>query len=174
MAIRPYPVDIEILQQRIIIMSAQKFTTTLAQDDKTTACGIYLPFNPKEIWGKARTPVKVTINGHSFSTTTASMSGPSGPKCGSYLIPVNKTNRDAAGIKAGDQIEVLMELDTQPRVITPPADFLKALRQNKAAYQRWQKLSYSHQREHVAAIEEAKKPETRARRIAGAVEMLGE
>lgn len=148
-------------------MSAQKFKTTLVEDDKTTACGIYLPFNPKDIWGKARAPVKVTINGYSFRTTTALMGG-----C--YLIPVNKANRDGAGIKAGDQIEVQMELDTAPRTITPPPDFLKALKQNKAAYQRWQKLSFTHQKEHVNALEEAKKPETRARRIAQAIEMLGE
>jgi hypothetical protein len=63
-------------------------------------------------------------------------------------------------------------LDTETREIAPPADFVRALKAAPPAWERWQSLSYSHQREHVEAIEEAKKPETRARRIEGAIRMI--
>ena len=144
-----------------------EFKTKLAQDDKTTACGIYLPFEPKEVFGKARAPVKVTINGHTFRTTTACMGG-----C--YLIPVNKTNRDGAGIKAGDTITVLMESDTEQRVVEIPSDFARALRANPKAAMAWEKLCFTHQKEYVNAVIEAKKPETRLRRIDSAIKTLQE
>jgi len=66
----------------------------------------------------------------------------------------------------------ILDLDTEKREITPPADFARALKAASPAWQRWQELSYSHQREYVKAIEEAKKPETRTRRIDSAVEMI--
>lgn len=128
-------------------------------------CGIDLPFEPKEIFGKARAPVNVTINGYTFRTTTFCMGGRN-------FIGISKINRDGAGIEAGDKITVTMELDSKPRVITPPADFAKALKADKAAQAFWEKLSYTHKREYANWITEAKKPETRLRRIAKAVEML--
>lgn len=69
-------------------------------------------------------------------------------------------------------MRVKLELDTEERSIDPPADFAKALRKTPPAWQRWTALSYSHKREHVEAIESAKKPETRARRIAKSVAMI--
>jgi hypothetical protein len=144
----------------------KKFKAILIKDDKTSGCGINLPFNPKEIFGKARAPVEVTINGHTFQTTTFCMGGRN-------FIGVSKVNRDGAGIAAGDKITVTMELDIAPRVITPPADFAKALKANKRAQEFWDKLSYSHQREYANWISEAKRPETRLRRIEKAVELLG-
>ena len=65
-----------------------------------------------------------------------------------------------------------MELDTKPRVVKPPVDLAKALRADKRADAAWKVLSYTHQKEHVAAIEGAKRPETRERRIRKAIEML--
>ena len=146
-------------------MAGKRFRTTLIQDDDTSGCAVELPFDPRDVFGKVRAPVKVTIRGHTFRTTTFSMGG-----C--YMIPVNRANREGAGIAAGDRIQVDMALDTEPRVITPPADFKKAMKAKPPAWARWQDLSYSHQREHVEAIKEAKRPETRARRIDKAVEML--
>ena len=67
---------------------------------------------------------------------------------------------------------VRLELDTEKREVKPPADLVKALKASPAALERWRALSYTHQREHVEAIEDAKKPETRVRRIAAAVSML--
>jgi uncharacterized protein YdeI (YjbR/CyaY-like superfamily) len=91
-----------------------------------------------------------------------------GPPC----IPLRKSNREAAGLEGGETIEVRVDLDTDKREVKPPADFVKALKAAPSAWERWRALSYSHQREHVEAIEQAKKPGTRSRRIDGAVRML--
>jgi len=143
----------------------KQFTAMLVQDDETSGCGIELPFNPKQTFGKARAPVRVTIGGHTFRTTTCTMFG-------SFWIPVNRVNREGAGIRAGQKVKVRMEADTEPRVITPSKDFASALRKNRKALQAWEKLSYSHQKAYFEAIEEAKKPQTRLRRIEGAIRQL--
>jgi uncharacterized protein YdeI (YjbR/CyaY-like superfamily) len=93
-----------------------------------------------------------------------------GPPC----IPLRKSHREAAGLNGGETLEIRLDLDTDPREVEPPADFVKALKGAPRAWERWQALSYSHQREHVEAIEEAKKPETRARRIENSVRTLRE
>ena len=128
---------------------------------------IPLTFDPKVVFGKVRAPVKVTLNGYTYRSTIAAMGGPA-------CVPLRKNDREAAGLEGGETIEVRLDLDTDKREVTPPADFLRALRAVPGASDRWQELSYTHQREHVAAIEEAKRPETRARRIAGAIKMLQE
>jgi uncharacterized protein YdeI (YjbR/CyaY-like superfamily) len=91
-----------------------------------------------------------------------------GPAC----IPLRKSNREAAGLEGGETLDVRLDLDTEARTVTPPADLVKALKAAPPAWDRWRELSYSHQREHAEAVEGAKKPETRARRIAGAVKTV--
>ena len=91
---------------------------------------------------------------------------------GSAFIPFRRSNREAAGLEGGETLQVRVELDTEKREVKPPPDLVKALKAAPAALERWRALSYTHQREHVEAIEEAKKPETRARGIDGAVRML--
>jgi hypothetical protein len=127
-------------------------------------CAIPLPFDPKSEFGKVRAPVKVTINNYTWRSTIAAMGGPA-------CIPFRASNREAAGVSDGDTVTVRVELDTDARVVTAPSDLLRALKA-AGATDRWKALSYTHQREHVEAIEEAKKPETRARRIAAAVTMV--
>lgn len=68
-------------------------------------------------------------------------------------------------------MKVTLELDLEPRVVTPPKDLVSALRK-AGALEKFEKLAFTHQREHVEAIEGAKKPETRARRIEAAVKMI--
>ena len=126
---------------------------------------IELPFDPREKFGKVRAPVKVTVNGYTFRTTIAAMGG---PPC----IGIRTSYREAAGLEGGEKIEVRVALDGEERVVTPPADLVKALKAAPPAWERWRELSYTHQREHAEAIEDAKKPETRARRLAKAVEMV--
>lgn len=128
-------------------------------------CFIPLAFDPKAVFGKIRAPVKVTLNGYTYRSTVAVMGG---PPC----VPLRKSNREAAGLKGGETIDVRLELDTDKREVVPPADFVRALESTPGASARWKALSYSHQREHVEAIEGAKKPETRARRIANAIKMV--
>ena len=128
-------------------------------------CFIPLTFDPKPVFGRIRAPVKVTLNGYTYRSTIAAMGG---PPC----IPLRKSNREAAGLDGGETLEVRLDLDTETREVNPPADLVRALKSVGGALEKWKRLSYSHQREHVEAIESAKKPETRARRIAAAVRFI--
>jgi len=128
-------------------------------------CFIPLAFDPKDVFGKVRAPVKVTLNGYSYRSTIAAMGG---PPC----IPLRKSNREAAGVNGGETVEVRLDLDTEKREVIPPADFGRILKTTPAALEHWNRPSYTHQREHVEAIEGAKKPETRARRIEAAIRMI--
>src|SRR5436309_7967790 len=114
---------------------------------------------------RARVPVRGTINGFPYLSSIFPMGG-------KHLMVVNKAMREGAEVKGGETISVRMERDDEPRLITPPKDFARALKANKEAQAFWKTLSYTHQKEHVRAIEEAKKPETRARRIEKSIEML--
>jgi len=144
-------------------MPARTYTTTLQSG--VMMCAVPVPFDPKEAFGKVRAPVKVTLNGYTFRSTIAAMGGPA-------CIPLRRSHREAAGLKGDETLEVRLELDTEPRVVTPPADLKMALRARPGATERWKALSYTHQREHVEAIESAKAADTRARRIVRAVEMV--
>jgi hypothetical protein len=144
-------------------MASKTFTTTLVREGGMS--GIPIPFDPKPVFGKVRAPVRVTINGYTFRSTIAAMGGPP-------FVPFRRSHREAAGLEGTETLRVRLELDTDTREVTPPADLVKALEASPPAWERWQELSYTHQREYVEAIEEAKKPETRARRVAGAVEMV--
>ena len=143
-------------------MISKTFRTTIVREG--SMCIIPLTFDPKAVFGKVRAPVKVTLNGYSYRSTIAAMGG---PPC----VPLRKSNREAAGLEGGETIQVRIELDTEKREVEPPADFVKALKSAPPAWERWQALSYSHRREHVEAIEGAKAPETRARRIERATRM---
>ena len=144
-------------------MSSKTFKATIVR--RGSMCFIPLGFDPKTVFGRVRAPVRVTLNGYVYRSTIAAMGG---PPC----IPLRRSNREAAGLVGGETIEVRLDLDTDTREVKPPADLVKALKAAPPAWERWRELSYSHQREHVEAIEQAKKPETRARRIDGAVGML--
>jgi hypothetical protein len=144
-------------------MTSKTFKAKIVREG--SMCFIPLTFDPKVVFGKVRAPVKVTLKGYTYRSTIAAMSGPA-------CVPLRKSNREAAGLEGGETIDVRLDLDTDKREITPPADFLRALKAVPGASDRWRGLSYTHQREHVEAIEAAKKPETRARRIAGSIKMI--
>jgi hypothetical protein len=128
-------------------------------------CFVPVPFDPKAVFGKVRAPVKVTINGYTYRSTIASMGG-------TVCIPLRKSNREAAGLEGGETVDVKIELDTEKREIKPPKDLIKALKASPPAWDRWQELSFTHQKEYADAIEEARKPETRAHRIESAVRVI--
>ncbi|MFI5868150.1 YdeI/OmpD-associated family protein [Streptomyces sp. NPDC051546] len=113
----------------------------------------------------SRPPVTVTINGHSWRTRLAHLRG-------RHLIGLSHANRDASEVEIGEEIEVEVELDTEPRVVVEPPDFAQALDDEPAARTAYDALTTSRKREHVRAIESAKKPETRQRRIEKAVTTL--
>src|SRR5262249_5049153 len=125
-----------------------------------------VPFDPKAIFGKTRTPVKVTVNGYTYPSTIAPMGA------GDHLIPLRKSHREAAGLRGDETLDVTLELDEEKREIKPPADLVKALKAAPPAWERWKEMSFTHQREYADAVEGAKTPETRQRRIEGAVKAV--
>jgi len=137
----------------------------LEVEDESTFTFIAIPFGVKQVFGRARPPVKVTINGFAYRSTLA-------PYGGVHYLPVNQSVRDGANVKAGDRVNVTLQLDEEPRVVKVPPDFARVLKTNPIAKAKWNKLSYTHRKEYVNAIEESKKPETRARRIVKAIEQL--
>jgi hypothetical protein len=131
-----------------------------------SATGIAVP--PEVVAGLGqgkRPPVRVTVGGHTYRTTVAVMGG-------RFMFPVSAGNRAAAGVAAGDEVDVDIELDTQPREVSLPADFAAALEENPDAKRSFGELSHSRQRQHVLAITDAKTPQTRQRRIGKAVTAL--
>jgi len=115
--------------------------------------------------GGKRPAVTITINGHSWKSRVAIMRG-------RYLLGLSNANRKAAGVATGDEVEVEVEIDAGPRVVAEPTDFARALDADPVARTAYDRLTYSRKREHVRAIESAKKPETRMRRIETALAML--
>jgi hypothetical protein len=144
-----------------------KFQGTLHLNGKT-ATGIRVPPEVVAALGDSKRPaVRVTIHGYTYRSTIAPMGG-------EFWIPVSAENRNGAGVTAGDQVEVDVELDTAPRQVDVPSDFAEALATAPDARRFFDGLSYSQQRWFVLNIEGAKKPETRARRVAEAVQRLSE
>ena len=142
-----------------------RFRTTVELGGKT-ATGMRVPDDVIEALGShKRPPVRVTINGYTYRSTVAVMGGV-------FMLPLSAENRAGAGVAAGDEVEVGIELDNEPRVVTVPADFAAALDGAAAARARFDALSYSNKSRHVIAIEQAKTPETRARRIEKAISTL--
>lgn len=147
-------------------MTAKKKTYRVTLHRDGMMCAIPVPFDPVPLFGKQRPPVKVTLNRFTFRSTIS--------KYGQdYWIPLRKSNREAAGLEGTETLAVTLELDEEKREVTPPEDFSKALKKAKA-WEAWNALSFTHQKEHVEALEQAKKPETRARRLEKSVAMIAE
>ncbi|MFF4449990.1 YdeI/OmpD-associated family protein [Streptomyces sp. NPDC001502] len=117
--------------------------------------------------GGARPPVTITVNGHSWKSRIAIMRG-------RHLLGLSNANRQAAGATIGEEVEVEveLELDTEPRVLVEPPDFARALDDDPVARSAYDNLAHSRRHEHVRAIESAKRPETRRRRIEKAIDTL--
>jgi hypothetical protein len=144
-----------------------KFHATLLLGGKT-ATGIEVPPEVVAALGSSKKPaVRVTLNGYPYRSTIATMGG-------KFMLPVSAEVRAGAGIAAGDEVDVELELDTEKREVTLPADFAAALDQDAEAKTFFEGLSYSNKLRHVLAIEQAKTAETRQRRIEKAVAMLRE
>jgi len=131
-----------------------------------TATGFAVP--PEvvtDLGPQKRPPVRVTVAGYTYRTTVAPMGG-------RFLIPLSAENRTAAGLNAGDEVPVEIELDTEARDIGVPADLAAALEPYPDARAYFEGLATSHRKEWVRWIEEAKKAETRAARVTTAVQGL--
>jgi hypothetical protein len=142
-----------------------KFKTAIMQAEGMNATGIVVPDAVVEKLASGKKPkVSVTLNGYTYRSTVAVMGG-------QFMLPLAKVHRDAAWVKPGQKVEITLELDTAPREVEIPKDFAAALKKAglRAAFDR---LPFTHRKEHVRAIEEAKAAETRVRRIDKALAMV--
>lgn len=117
--------------------------------------------------GAKRFPVVATVNGYTWRTTVTRMGG----EC---LLGLNRAVRQEAGVQAGDTVEVRLELDTTPREVEVPEALAGALAEDSEARAAFDALAYTHRKEYARWIDEAKRDETRQRRVAQALEMLRE
>lgn len=145
-------------------MAAKRFTVELERTGKTGTM-FRVPFHLKEAFGRARPPLRITIRGHTWRTTP-------GVYDGVGHVVVNRTVKAATGADAPDRVHVTMELDTEPRTVTAPADLRAALAAAPEAKAAFAGMSFTHRREYVEWVEEAKRPQTRERRIAATVEQV--
>lgn len=144
-----------------------KFRAIIQLNGKT-ATGIAVPVEVVAHLGSSkRPPVRVTINGHTYRSTVAPMDGV-------FMLPISAENRVLATVSAGDEVEVEIEPDTQPREVSVPPDFLEALESDVDARRFFDGLSFSNKQRIVLSIEGAKTAGTRLRRIAKAVDTLRE
>jgi hypothetical protein len=146
-------------------MGSIRLTTTL--ESRGQAAAIVL--DDEEVAevgeGAKRFPVVATVNGHTWRTTVARMRG-------EFLLGLSRAVREEADVEAGDTVEAEIELDTTPREVEVPKPLADALAEDPAARAAFDGLSYTHRKEYARSIEEAKRVETRERRVTKALEML--
>jgi hypothetical protein len=146
---------------------AVTFTTTLEKAEGLNATGIRIP--PEviaELGTQKRPKVKVTINGYTYRNTVAVFGDV-------FMVGVSQEHRAASGLEAGDQVEVTLELDTEPRTVEVPEDLRAALSDKAGALEAFEALSYTMRKEFARQVTEAKAQETRKRRISKIVAGLG-
>jgi hypothetical protein len=141
------------------------YTTTIKVDGNNT--GLEVPPEVIAALGSSKKPpVVVTLAGYTYRSTVAVMDGV-------FMISLSKANREAAGVKGGDEVEITLALDTEPRTVDIPDDLAAALAAKPGARDAFDALAYSARKEYVRQVESAKAQETRERRIAGIVAKLG-
>jgi Bacteriocin-protection, YdeI or OmpD-Associated/Domain of unknown function (DUF1905) len=144
-------------------MSAPRFVATLEQHGSGTV--VVVPYDLKEAFGSGRPPVRATVNGYTFRTTLFTMGGRA-------LLGLNRGVREAAKVEPGQEVSVELERDNEPRTVEVPSDLAAALDADPVVRETFDDLSYTHRKEYVRWIEEAKRTETRTRRVEKSVEML--
>lgn len=144
-----------------------RFHGTIQLNGKT-ATGIEVPPEVVTSLGSSKRPaVRVTIHGYTYRSTVAPMGGV-------FMLPVSAEVRERAQVAAGDEVDVEVEPDSEPRRVDMPSDFAEALAGDGDAKRFFEGLSYSNKRRFVLPIEEAKSAETRQKRIAKAIATLRE
>jgi uncharacterized protein DUF1905/bacteriocin resistance YdeI/OmpD-like protein len=143
----------------------KEFTAKLKGDESRSdaTASFTLPFDTREVWGKAKVPVKVAINGYTWRSTV-------GNRGGQQYIVVNAEARRSAGVKAGDVVTITLEPDTEKREIKIPTAFQKAL--GTKLTQKLKSLSFTHKKEFIVWYSGAKQEDTRAQRLQKMKQML--
>jgi Bacteriocin-protection, YdeI or OmpD-Associated/Domain of unknown function (DUF1905) len=142
----------------------ERFRTTIEVEGRT-ATFFEVPLDVRGLFGRARPPVRVTICGHTYRSTIAVYGG-------RYFLPLNRANRAAAGVAAGETVTVEIEADDEPRTVDVPDDLRRTLAGDAAANAAFEELSYSHRKEFVDWIAGAKREDTRRHRIEKTLERL--
>jgi len=124
-----------------------------------------VPLDIRAIYGEARPAVKMSFLGETYRTRVAVYGG-------KFLLGIWKAVLEKHGLRDGKKVEITLEPDSEPRKVEPPKELAAALKKNADARAGWEKMSFTHKREWAQAIAEAKKPETREKRIAQAVAAL--
>ena len=132
---------------------------------KGASASFTLPFDTRDVWGKAKVPVRVTINGYTWRSTVANRGG-------QQYIVVNAEARRSAGVRAGDVVTIALEPDIEKREIKIPLPLQKAL--GAKLSQKLNSLSFTHKKEFIVWYSQAKKEDTRARRVEKMKQMLSE
>jgi hypothetical protein len=143
----------------------QTFTATI-QNAGGGGAFVEVPFDVEQKLGSKRPKVKALIEGIPYRGLLVRMGGPN------HILIILEGIREQIGKTFGDAVTITVEPDTEPRKIEIPKDLMKELKKDKEAKTFFDKLSYTHQKEYVRWVEEAKKEETRQNRIVKTIEML--
>ncbi len=128
---------------------------------------VEVPFSVPDVFGTGgQMRVKGTVDGHPLQSSVAPMGG------GSHVLGLHKATRAAIGKSIGDRVAIVIEPDLAERTVAVPTDLAKGLAKNRAARTAFETLAYTHRKEYVEWIEQAKRDETRRRRIAETLERL--
>jgi hypothetical protein len=147
--------------------SSKKLTfTARIQNAGGGGAFVEVPFDVKEMFGSGRPKVRALIEGVPYRGTLVRMGGEH------HMLIILKGIREQIGRTFGDEVRIVVEADVEPRVVEIPADLMKEFKKDKAARALFDKLAYTHRREYVRWIEEAKRKETRADRVVKTIEML--
>jgi hypothetical protein len=140
-----------------------RFDAVIGAEGDGTFIGV--PLDVPAVFGRVRAPVRVTVNGHTWRSTVMRYGA-------DYVLPLSRANREAAGVRAGDAVTVALASDDAPRTVELPDDLAAALDAAPGARAAFDACSFSHRREWVEWVAEAKRPETRERRVRGVVEQV--
>ena len=147
----------------------RKFRFTAVIERSEVGAGgafVRIPFDVEKIFGRKRVKVKASISGEPYRGSLIRM----GTEC--HVLGILKEIREKTGRSVGDEIEIILEEDVEPREVEVPGDLAAALRENPEAAALFEKLSFTHRKEYAKWIEEAKNEGTRASRIEKTITVL--
>lgn len=147
------------------IHAQHQFRAIIQQSDRGGAY-VIVPFDVEQVYGKKRVKVKASIDGEPYRGSLVRMGGQD------HILGILKEIRKKIGKTYGDEVEIVLEEDREPREVLLPEDLQEALQQDPSAGNAFLRLSYSHQKEYVNWIEEAKREETRLKRLRQTIQML--